>query len=69
MEVAVTQAGPPESPRLQIAVVGEPPGPGMKLAVTAALERLLGLRVDLAEFERFAARDDRSVRWRGGSAG
>ena len=59
VEVAVHQAGPPESPRLQIAVVGERAGPGTRAAVTAALERLLGLRVDLTEFERFAARDDR----------
>jgi DNA-3-methyladenine glycosylase II len=59
VEVAVNQAGPPESPRLRIAVVGERVGPGARVTVTAALERLLGLRVDLAEFERFTARDDR----------
>ena len=35
------------------------PGPGTRAAVTAALERLLGLRIDLSEFERFAARDAR----------
>src|SRR6185437_4746602 len=58
VEVEVSQAGPAESPRLRIAVVGERAGPGTRAAVTAALERLLGLRVDLTEFERFAARDD-----------
>jgi hypothetical protein len=40
-------------------VQGERIGPGTKPAVTAALERLLGLRIDLADFERFAARDAR----------
>jgi DNA-3-methyladenine glycosylase II len=59
VEVAVTQTGPPETPRLRVAVEGERTGPGTKPAVTAALEQLLGLRIDLAEFERFAARDPR----------
>lgn len=69
VEVAVNQAGSPESPRLHIAVVGERAGPGTRAAVTTALERLLGLRVDLTEFERFAAHDDRlgplALRFRG----
>jgi DNA-3-methyladenine glycosylase II len=59
VEVAVTQTGPPETPRLRVAVEGERAGPGTRPAVTAALERLLGLRVDLTEFERFAAHDVR----------
>lgn len=59
VEVTVDQTGPPESPRLQVEMVGERAGPGIKADVTAALERLLGLRADLAEFERFAARDER----------
>jgi DNA-3-methyladenine glycosylase II len=59
VEAVVRQAGPPGSPRLHVAVLGERAGPGTRIAVTAALERLLGLRVDLTEFERFAARDDR----------
>jgi DNA-3-methyladenine glycosylase II len=59
VEVAVNQAGSPESPRLHIAVVGERTGPGTRAAVTTALEKLLGLRVDLTKFARFAAHDDR----------
>ena len=59
VEVAVTQSGPPETPRLRVEVVGERAGPGTRPAVTAALERLLGLRIDLTEFERFASRHAR----------
>ncbi len=59
VEVAVTQTGPPETPRLRVTVAGERTGPGTRPAVTAALERLLGLRIDLTEFERFAACDAR----------
>ncbi len=59
VEVAVNQAGSPEAPRLHITVVGQRAGPDTRAAVTTALERLLGLRVDLTEFERFAAHDDR----------
>ncbi len=59
VEVAVTQTGTPESPRLRVALAGERTGPGTRPAVTAALERLLGLRIDLTEFERFASRDAR----------
>ena len=57
--VAVTQTGPPETPRLRVAVEGERAGPGTRPAITAALERLLGLRIDLSEFEQLAARDVR----------
>lgn len=59
MEVAVTQTGPPETPRLRVAVECEQAGPGLRPAVTAALERLLGLRIDPTEFERFAVHDER----------
>lgn len=57
VEVAVTQTRPPETPRLRVEVQGKRVGPETRPAVTAALERLLGLRIDLGEFERFAARD------------
>ncbi|MGE5755565.1 MAG: DNA-3-methyladenine glycosylase family protein [Planctomycetaceae bacterium] len=57
--VAVTQTGPPETPRLRVTVEGERAGPGTRPAITAALERLLGLRIDLSEFEQLAARDVR----------
>jgi DNA-3-methyladenine glycosylase II len=57
VEVAVVQRGPPETPRLRVTVRGAPPGSELKQAVTAALERLLGLQIDLAEFYRLASRD------------
>ena len=57
VEVTVTQTGPPDTPRLLVVVEGERVGPGARPAITAALERLLGLRIDLTEFERFAAHD------------
>ena len=57
MEVAVVQTGPPEAARLRVTVHGAPLDPEVKQAVTAALERLLGLRIDLAEFYRLASRD------------
>lgn len=59
VEVAVTQPGPPETPQLRVEVEGERAGPDTRPAVTAALERLLGLRIDLSEFEQLAARDVR----------
>lgn len=59
VEVVVTQLGPPEVPRLQVAVEGQPNGTALRADVTATLERLLGLRNDLLEFYQFAARDRR----------
>jgi DNA-3-methyladenine glycosylase II len=57
VELRVTQEGGPETPRLTVALVesrlgrcGEPTG-------VSALERLLGLRVDLSDFYLMAARD------------
>jgi len=55
VEVAVTQVAPPETPQLQVVVAGQPNRAAMRGAVTAALERLLGLRIDLTEFYQFAA--------------
>jgi DNA-3-methyladenine glycosylase II len=57
-EVAVTQVGPPEAPRLRVAWDGSRRA-AVKAAVTAALERLLGLRVDLTGWFRRAARQGR----------
>jgi DNA-3-methyladenine glycosylase II len=59
VEVAVIQPGPAEAARLQVAVAGRPVRPGVRAAVTSALERLLGLSTDLGEFYRFAAHDRR----------
>lgn len=55
VEVAVTQVAPPEAPQLQVVVAGQPARAAARVAVTAALERLLGLRIDLTEFYQFAA--------------
>ncbi len=57
MEVAVTQVGMINAPRLEVTVTGAKLGPEVKTAVRAALERALGLRIDLTEFYRLAAGD------------
>jgi len=64
--VAVSQIGPPEAARLRISVEGQPLSASMKTAVTSAVERLLGLNVDLAAFYRFAASQGRlgELAWR-----
>jgi DNA-3-methyladenine glycosylase II len=59
VEVAVTQVAPPEQARLRVAVAGQPASAAVRVAVTAALDRLLGLSIDLTDFYRFAARDRR----------
>jgi DNA-3-methyladenine glycosylase II len=53
-EIAVTQSGSPETPCLSVTLSGEGAGPGLEPGVTRALERLLGIRVDLKGFYRFA---------------
>jgi DNA-3-methyladenine glycosylase II len=69
LEVEVAQTARPEAPRLRVAVRGDPPGPDPSPAVTAALEHLLGLRVDLSAFYAAAAADRRlgglAARFRG----
>jgi DNA-3-methyladenine glycosylase II len=59
VEVAVTQESAPEAALLQVAVAGQPLGAAVQAAVTSALERILGLRIDLTEFYQFAAHDRR----------
>ena len=59
VEVAVTQIEPPEAPRLRVSVEGQPLRSSVKAAVASALERLLGLHIDLTAFYRFAARQGR----------
>ena len=44
----------PEAARLKVAVAGQPVSAAVRVAVTTALERLLGLRIDLTEFYQFA---------------
>jgi DNA-3-methyladenine glycosylase II len=57
VEIAAVQIGSSEAPRLRISTEGQSLGSGIKAEVTLALERLLGLRVDLTEFYRLAARE------------
>ncbi len=57
VEIAVTQVEPPETPRLQVSVEGQPLSTNVKDAARSVLERLLGLRIDLAGFYRLAARE------------
>lgn len=57
LEVAVTQAGPPESPKLKVTVSGTRLRGSLQSPVTAALERLLGLKTDLSGFYRMAMED------------
>lgn len=58
VEVAVTEVGRPDAPRLRVAVEGQPLRAPLKAAVIATLERLLGLGIDLNAFYRFAAREE-----------
>lgn len=57
VEIAVRQTAPPNTPRLQVVVSGKRADAETKLAATQALERLLGIRSDLENFYRLAARD------------
>ena len=57
VEVAVVQTGPPETPQLRVTVHGAPLRSDLKQAVTAELELLLGLRIDLSAFYRLASHD------------
>jgi DNA-3-methyladenine glycosylase II len=55
VEVAVTQSSLSETARLRVALTGQPDTAAVRAEVTAALERLLGLRIDMAGFDQFAA--------------
>jgi DNA-3-methyladenine glycosylase II len=57
VEVQVTQTSPADTPRLQVAVIGARLAQDIRPKVTATLERVLGLRLDLSEFYRFSSRD------------
>jgi DNA-3-methyladenine glycosylase II len=58
-EVAVRQSEPPDSPRIQVSLAARRISPQMKASVSAALERLLGSRINLTEFYRLAEADPR----------
>ncbi|MGH9695154.1 MAG: DNA-3-methyladenine glycosylase 2 [Bryobacteraceae bacterium] len=49
-DISVTQSGPPEAPRLRVAVGNAARCPEVQQDVTTTLERLLGLRIDIAAF-------------------
>ena len=69
VELAVRQTGPAERPRIEVRVRGPGARASTREEVTAALERLLGLRIDLTEFYRFATSQRRldrlAARFRG----
>lgn len=57
VEVTVVQISPAERPLLEVFVVGSRLLPGTRQAVTLAMERALGVRVDLARFYQLAESD------------
>ncbi len=69
IELAVIQTSPADAPRLKVALTGAMLTPQLKADATAALERLLGLRIDLSPFYRLAAHDSKlgplAARFRG----
>lgn len=56
-EAEVHQTAPPESPRLVVSVATDPSVHRARAEVTAALQRMLGLDVDLSDFYRRAGHD------------
>jgi len=61
-EVAVTQTGPPTTPRLRVCAAASRLPADAAARVAAALERLLGLRADLTAFYELASADPRLSR-------
>ncbi len=59
VEMAVTQLGPPDAPRLRVALSGARVSAEAEAAARATLTRALGLEIDLTAFYRFAAADAR----------
>lgn len=59
VEVAIRQLAPFEKPELELALRGETLGVQAEAAAVTAVERLLGLQVDLSEFYRFAASQEK----------
>jgi len=57
VEVEVTQEGTLEKPRLLVTATGTGSQPRLKVGITEALKRMLGLRIDLTSFYRFAEND------------
>jgi DNA-3-methyladenine glycosylase II len=57
-EVAVTQISGAPTPRLAVTVTGDAALPDLRKYVVAALQRLLGIQINLSEFYRFSAQDE-----------
>ena len=57
IEAAVTQSGPCDTPRLQVALTGPGLRPEFKEQAKSLIEKMLGLRVDLLPFYRMARHD------------
>ena len=57
VEIRVSQIGPPARPKLEITATGRWLAPETKSFLTQSLNRMLGLRIDLGKFYRFAGKD------------
>ena len=55
--LSVSQVGATDQPQLSVLLAGGSAGPGVERSARSALERLLGLSVDLSEFAAMAASD------------
>jgi DNA-3-methyladenine glycosylase II len=62
VEVTAQQIGNPERPRLRVTLHGARVTPRTKVAAGCLLERMLGLRADLAAFYKLATRDAKIAR-------
>lgn len=59
VQITVTQTGAPARPRIAVEAASNHPARDAGPAARRAVERLLGIRTDLADFYRLAARDPR----------
>jgi len=59
VEVAATQTGLPDNPRLHITAKGKRLTSGMEVALSRILQKMLGIRMNLAEFYGFAMKDEK----------
>jgi len=58
-EVAVEQTGTPRTPELRVMVSGGRTTANDRAAVAATVEKLLGIKLDIAKFHRLAGSDER----------
>ncbi len=57
-EIAVHQSGAADAPRLHVSLSGEAPNAAARRTAKAAIERLLGIRLDIGNFYRMAEGDE-----------